>query len=209
MSLLLILSRFVTAFLQKGKHLLNFMAAVTVASDFGVQENSLSLFPHLLAMKWWDQMSWPSFFECWVLSQHFHSPLSPSSSKNIPSSPSAIRVMSSDYPGWLIFLLAILIPVCASTSPAFCMMYSTHELYKQGDNMQPWHTPSPIWKQSVIPCPVLTVASWPAYRFLKRKVRWSGISISLRIFHSLCSQKSSSKQKPRTRCLHSRILPKI
>ena len=30
------------------------------------------------------------------------------------------------------------------------------------------------------PCPVLTVASWSAYRFLKRQVRWSGIPISLR-----------------------------
>ena len=29
---------------------------------------------------------------------------------------------------------------------------------------------------------VLTVASWPAYRFLKRQIRWSGIPISLRIF---------------------------
>ena len=28
----------------------------------------------------------------------------------------------------------------------------------------------------------LTVASWPAYRFLKRRVRWSGIPISFRIF---------------------------
>ena len=33
--------------------------------------------------------------------------------------------------------------------------------------------PFPIWNQSVVPCPVLTVASWPAYRFLKRQVRWS------------------------------------
>ena len=32
-----------------------------------------------LAMKWWDQMPWSSFFESWVLSQLFHSPLSPSS----------------------------------------------------------------------------------------------------------------------------------
>ena len=28
------------------------------------------------------------------------------------------------------------------------------------------------------PCPDLTVASWPAYRFLRRQVRWSGIPIS-------------------------------
>ena len=50
--------------------------------------------------------------------------------------------------------------------------------------MQPWHTPFPIWNQSVVPCPVLTVASWPAYRFLKRQVRWTGIPISFRIFQS-------------------------
>ena len=35
--------------------------------------------------------------------------------------------------------------------------------------MQPWRTPFPIWNQSVFPCLVLTVASWPAYRFLKRQ----------------------------------------
>ena len=62
------------------------------------------------------------------------------------------------------------------------MMYSAYKLNKQGDNIQPWHTPFPIWNHSVVPRPVLTVASWPAYRFLKRQVRWSGIPISFRIF---------------------------
>ena len=85
----------------------------------------------------------------------------------------------------LIFLLAILIPACASSSPAFLMMYSAYKLNKQGDNIQPWRTSFPIWNRSVVLCPVLTVASWPAYRFLKRQVRWSGIPISFRIFHSL------------------------
>ena len=56
------------------------------------------------------------------------------------------------------------------------------KLNKQGDNIQPWCTPFPIRNQFVVPCPVLTVASWPAYRFLRRQVRWSGVSISLRIF---------------------------
>ena len=51
--------------------------------------------------------------------------------------------------------------------------------------MQPWRTPFPIWNQFVVPCPVLTVASWTAYRFLKRQVRCSGIHNSFRIFHSL------------------------
>ena len=97
---------------------------------------------------------------------------------------SAIRVVSSAYLKLLLFLPAILIPACASSSPAFCMMYSAYKLNKQGDNIQPWSTPFPIWNQSVFPCPVLTVASWPAYRF-KRKVRWSGLPVSWRISHSL------------------------
>ena len=63
-------------------------------------------------------------------------------------------------------------------------MYSAYKLNKQGDNIQPWHTPFPIWNQSVGPCPVLTVASWTAYRFFKRQVRWPGIPISFRILHS-------------------------
>ena len=33
------------------------------------------MFPHLFAIKWWDRMPWSSFFECWALSQVFHSPL--------------------------------------------------------------------------------------------------------------------------------------
>ena len=57
-------------------------------------------------------------------------------------------------------------------------MYSAYKLNKQGDNIQPWRTPFLIWNQSVVLCPVLTVASWPAYRFLKRQVRWSALPIS-------------------------------
>ena len=94
------------------------------------------------------------------------------------SSLSAIRVVSSAYLRLLIFLPAILIPACTSSNPAFHMMYSAYKLNKQGDNIHPWRTPFPIWIQSVISCPVLTVASWPAYRFLRRQVRWSGTPIS-------------------------------
>ena len=101
------------------------------------------------------------------------------------SSLSAIRVVSSAYLRLLIFLLAILIPACASSSPAFLLMYSAYKLNKQGDNIEPWRIPFPIWNKSIVPCPVLTVASWPTYRFLKRQVRWSGIPIFFRIFHSL------------------------
>ena len=101
------------------------------------------------------------------------------------SSLSAISVVFSAYLRLLIFLPAILIPPCNSSSPAFLMMYSAYKLNKQSDHIQPWRTPFPIWNQSSVPCPVLTVASWPAYRFLKRQVRWSGIPISFRIIHTL------------------------
>ena len=69
--------------------------------------------------------------------------------------------------------------------PAQCFSWCTLHISKQGDNIQSWRTPFPIWNQSVVPCPVLIVASWPAYRFLKRQVRWCGMPISFRIFHSL------------------------
>ena len=108
------------------------------------------------------------------------------------SSLSSLRVVSSAYLKLLIFLLAMLIPACALSSLAFHMMHSAYKLNKQGDNIQPWHTPFPIWNQSVVPCPVLTIASWLAYRFLKRQVRWSGIPVSLEFSSLLCSTQSKA-----------------
>ena len=46
----------------------------------------------------------------------------------------SIRVVSSEL---LIFLLAILIPACVSSSPAFHMMYPAYKSNKQDDNIQP------------------------------------------------------------------------
>ena len=103
------------------------MATVTICSDFGAQENSLTLFLlflHLLAMKWWDWMTWsiclilsfkPAFslFSFTLIKRFFSS-----------SSLSAIRMISSAYLRLLIFLPAILIPACNSFSPAFHMMCS-------------------------------------------------------------------------------------
>ena len=48
------------------------------------------------------------------------------------SSLSATRVVSSAYLRLLILLPAILIPACASSSPAFLMMYSAYTINKQG-----------------------------------------------------------------------------
>ena len=98
---------------------------------------------------------------------------------------SAIEVISSAYLRLLLFLPTILMPDCASSSPAFFKMYSAYKLNKQGDNIQPWCAPLPDWNQSVVPCLFLTVLSWAAYRFLRRQVRCCSIPISLRLLYSL------------------------
>ena len=73
---------------------------------------------------------------------------------------SAIRVVLSAYLRILIFLPAILIRACASSSPAFFVMYSACKLNKQDENIHPWRTSFPIWNQSVVPCPVLPFKIW-------------------------------------------------
>ena len=167
------------------------MAAVTICSDFGAQENKVThcfnCFP--VYLPWNDgtgchDLSFlnvefqASFF---TLLFHLHQEIFFNSSLL-----SAMRVVSSAYLRLLTFLPAILIPACASSSLAFHMMFSAYKLSKQSDNMQPWRTPFPIWSQCIVPRPVLTVASWSACRFLRIQVRWSGIPISLRIFTVCC-----------------------
>ena len=87
MSLLFnIISRLVIAFLPRSKGL--FMAVVTNAVNLEPKKIKVShcshcfsiyLFLCLFAMEWWDWSDGTSFFEYWVLSQLFHSPLSSSS----------------------------------------------------------------------------------------------------------------------------------
>ena len=150
------------------------MVAGTICSDFGAQENKVwhcfHCFP--ICLPWSDGNPYAMILVFWMLS--FKPTFSFFSFTFIKrffiSSPlSAVRVVSSAYLRLLIFLWnqAILIPAYASYSPVFLMMYPAYKLNKQGDNIQPWRTPFPIWNQSVVLCSVLTVASWPAYRFLK------------------------------------------
>ena len=164
------------------------MAAVTICSEFGAQKNKVShcfyYFPICHEVMGFDAM----ILVFWMLS--FKPTFSLSSFTFIrrlfsSSSLSAIRVVSSAYLRLMIFLPAILIPACASSSPTFHVMYSAYKLNKQGDNIQPWRAPFLIWIQLVVPCLVLTVASWAGYKFLRRQVRWSGIPVSFRIFYSL------------------------
>ena len=142
-----------------------------------------------------------------VLSQLFFSPLLLSSrSSLIPLHFLPLRVVSSAYLRLLISFLAILSSAYASFSPAFLMMNSAYKLNKQGDNIQSWCTPFPIWNQSFVLCPVLTVASWPPYRFLRRQVMWSGIPISFRIFHSLWWSTQRLWRSQWSRCFSATLL---
>ena len=151
------------------------MAELTICSDFGAQKNKVR---HCFPIICHEVMGLDAMILVfWMLS--FKPTFSLSSftfiKRLFSSSLCATRVVSSAYLRLLIFLLSILIPDCASSSLVFLIMYSAYKLNKQGDNIQPWHTPFPIWNQSVVPRPVLTVAFWPAYRFLRRQVRWSGM----------------------------------
>ena len=74
----------------------------------------------------WDWMPWSLSFECWVLSQLFHSSLSLSSRGSLSSLLSAIRVVSSAYLRLLTFLPTVLIPACVSSNPPFCLMSSAY-----------------------------------------------------------------------------------
>ena len=138
------------------------MAIVTICSDFWVPPNKVChcfhCFPIYLP---WSDGTNAMILVFWMLS--FKPTFSLFSS---PSSRGSLVLLQFlllecyylhiwDY--W--FLQAILIPACASSSPAFCMMYSAYKLNKEGD-LQPWCTPFPIWNQSVIPWLVLCVSSW-------------------------------------------------
>ena len=92
------------------------------------------------------------------------------------------------------FLPAILFLACDSPSLIFHMMYTAYKLHKQGD-IQPCCTPFPTWNQSIIPCKVLTVASWPACRFLRKQVRW--------LYPYLCKNFPVSWDSHSQRLLHS------
>ena len=116
------LSRLVIAFLPGTKHLFDFMAAVTICRDFGAQENkpchSFQCFPIYLP--------WSDGTRChdlifWMLQLKPTFSLSSFTFKRLVCSfsLSAIKVVLSAYLRLLIFLAAILIPACASSSTVF------------------------------------------------------------------------------------------
>ena len=136
------------AFLQRSKYLLNSLMQSSSAGILQLKKRksvTISTFPPSICHKvmgpdtrilvFWMLSFKPAFLLfCFILIKRLFS----------FSSLFAIRVVSSAYLRLLIFLPIILIPACYSSSPAFCMMYSTYKLNKQGDNIQPWHTPFPV-----------------------------------------------------------------
>ena len=140
------------------------MAAVTIHSDFAAQENKVwhySIVSPCISREVMRRDAMILVF--WLLS--FKPSFSLSSFtfvKRFFSSPSLsdIKVVSPAYLKLLIFLLTILIPACASSHPAFHMMYATYKLNKQGDNYTAltysFHS---TLKQYIVPCPAVSLCS--------------------------------------------------
>ena len=139
------LSRFVIVFLPKSKHLLiSWLQSLTIVildpkkiKSVTVSIVSPSIYhevmgPNAMILVFWMLSFKPVFsFSCFTsIKRLFNS-----------SSLSAIRVVSPPHLRLLIFLVAILIPAWASSSPAFRVMYFAYKLKKQVNNIQPWGTP--------------------------------------------------------------------
>ena len=159
----------------------NFMTSVTIFSDLGAQENKVCHCFHCFPI----YLPWSERTRCHdlcSLNVEILATFSLSSFTFIKrlfssSSFSALRVVLSVYLRLLIFPLASRFQpeLHSAWHLAWCTLY---KLSKQDDNIQSWCIPFPILNQSIVPCLLLTVASWSAYKFFRRQITWSGISIS-------------------------------
>ena len=140
------LSRFVIVFPPRSKCLLISWLWSPFAVIFWAQENKICdyfpfffpsichkvLGPNAMILVFWMLSFMPAFsLSSFTLINRLFS----------SSSLSAIRVVSSAYLRLLRFLPEILLPACTLSTLAFYMMCSAYKLNKQGDNIQPWHTP--------------------------------------------------------------------
>ena len=157
------LSRFVIAFLLRSKHLSTSrlqLPSIVILEPKKIKPITASIFSISICYKVMEldamvlaflMLSFKQVFSLFsfILNKRFFS----------SSLLSTISVVSSAYLRLLIFLLAFLIPTSDSSRQAFHIMYSTYKSNKQGDNIQPYCTPIPIWNCSFVPCLILTVAS--------------------------------------------------
>ena len=129
------------------------MAAVTIRNDFGAQDNSIchcstfsvsvchevmGLDAMMLVFRMLNFKPAFSVYSFTLIKRFFSF-----------SSLYVIRVVSSAYLR-LLFLLAVFIPACDSSSLAFCMKYCAYKINKPSDKIEPCCTPSPILNQSVV-----------------------------------------------------------
>ena len=144
MSLLFnMLSRLVIAFLPKSRHLLiswRQSPSAVILELPKIKSDTVSTVSPSICHEVMGPDAMILVFECWVLSQLFHSPLS-------PSSRGFEFLFTFCHKGGVICISEVidispgnLDAACASSSPAFLMMYSAYKLNKQGDNKQPWRT---------------------------------------------------------------------
>ena len=122
------------SFASKEQASFNFMAEVTICSDLTAQENKIyHYFRCFLFYLPWHGGPEAMIFVFWMFS--FKPAFSLSFFTFIQrlfnsSSLSATRLVSSAYLKLLIFIPAILIPACPSSSLAFYKMYSVYKLNK-------------------------------------------------------------------------------
>ena len=115
------------------------MAAITICSDFGAQKSKVCHCFHCLPiyLLWSDGTRCHDLLVFWMLSfkPTFSLPSFTFIKRLFSSSLSAIRVVSSAYLRLLIFLPAIMIPACASSSPAGfpCSSVSKESACNAGD----------------------------------------------------------------------------
>ena len=147
------------------------MAAVTIHSGFGAQENKVCHCFHCfpIYLPWSDETRCQDLhffngeFQANFFTLLFHL------SKRSKSSLVPLHFLPLEWYHWHIWgcwyffcqswLQLVIHP---SIAYEFCIMYSAYKLNKKGDNIQHCYTPFPIWYPSVVPCLALTVASWPA-----------------------------------------------
>ena len=133
------LSKFVIPFLPRNKHLLISWLqspSAVILEPKKIKSVTASTFPpfichevmglHVVILVFW-MLSFKPAFSLSSFSLIYR--------LFVSSSLSAIRAVSCTYLKLLIFLPAILIPDCDSSSPAFHIMHSPYKLNKQDDNM--------------------------------------------------------------------------
>ena len=184
------LFRFVIVFPPRNKYLLiswlQSLSALTLEPK-KIKSVTPSTFPTLLfAMKWSDLMPWSWFFECLASCQLFYSPLSSSARSCLvplhflPLEWYHLHIWHCWYffqQSW--FQVVIHLTWYFTWCSLHVSKISRLTIYNIDILL------SQIWNQSIVPCPVLTVTSWPTYRFLRREVRLCDSPISSRLFHSL------------------------